>query len=544
MWQSRNDEETFDYIVVGAGSSGSALASRLSENPRHSVLLLEAGGHDRSPWLRLPLGYGKVYHDARVNWRYLTEPVPGLGDRPSYWPRGKVLGGSSSINAMVFVRGHPSDYDEWAEQAPGWSWHDVGPVFRDLERYQGAGSAYRGADGPVPVRDTRAELHGLCEHFFDAAEQLGFTRNPDYNGADMDGVGPYQITVDRGLRASSSRCYLHPALGRTNLHLRTHAHATGITLENLRATGIRYRRRGRSHAARATREVILCGGALNSPQLLELSGIGDARLLGEHGVSVVHDLPSVGEHLADHLGADMVYRSTLPSLNQQLGSWSGRAGAGLRFLRSRSGPLTLSLNQAGGFIRSHTGLDRPDLQLYFSPVSYTRAPPGKRPLIRPDPFPGFLMGFNPCKPTSTGSTHLRSSDPFQPPLIQPNYLATEADRQAMLDGMRLMRALAGTKALSAVIEAEVTPGPGITSDAEMLAAIQGHAWTVFHPCCTCRMGLDSSSSVVDERLRVHGIECLRIADASIFPTIPSGNTNAPAIMVGERAARLIIEDSG
>lgn len=532
--------EEYDFIIAGAGSAGSALAARLTECGRYSVLVLEAGGSDRNFWVQMPLGYGKVYYDARVNWKYETEPVPGLGGKRSYWPRGKVLGGSSSINAMVYVRGHPRDYDSW--DVPGWDWSSVAPMFRRMEDWAGGADDHRGSGGPLCVTDISSDAHTLCESYFDAAREIGLSVNPDYNGASMEGAALYQITTKRGLRASTARCYLRPALRRNNLRLVTNAHVERIVFEGQRATGVTYRRKGATVTVLARREVVLCGGAVNSPQLLQLSGIGPADLLSRHGIAVVAEAREVGRNLADHLGYDHLYRATVPTLNQQLGPWLGRLRAGLQFVFGRNGPLTLSLNQGGGFVTLSEGSDWPDVQLYFSPVSYTRAPVGTRPLMHPDPFPGFLLGFNPCRPTSRGYLAIRSPDPAAPPEIHPNYLDTEPDRSLMLAGVRLIRRLAATAALSAVIDRRIQPPPGVDSDEALAEHIRDHAWTVFHPCGTCRMGEDDAS-VVDPRLRVRGVDGLRVADASIFPAIPTGNTNAPAIMVGERAADLILEDA-
>ncbi len=532
--------EEYDFVIVGAGSAGSALAARLSEDGRHTVLVLEAGVDDRRFLIQMPVGYGKVYYDACVNWKYETAPVPGLNGARSYWPRGKVLGGSSSINAMVYVRGHPRDFDNWG--VPGWDWGSVAPVFRRMEDWQGGGDQVRGIGGPLHVTDTTGHVHPLCDAYLDAAEQAGVGRAADYNGAEMEGAALYQITTKGGLRASAARSYLRPAMKRPTLRVVTGAHVERIELSQGRATGVRYRRGGRTLTATARREVILCGGAVNSPQLLQLSGIGPGAVLAGQGIDVLHDAPQVGRNLADHLGYDHLYRSRVPTLNQVLRPWHGKLRVGLDFLARRRGPLTLSLNQAGGFVTLHDTGDGPDIQLYFSPLSYTRAPVGQRPLMSPDPFPGFLLGFNPCRPTSRGHIEIASPDPFAPPDIHPNYLDTEYDRRMMIDGVRLMRRIAEMPALADVIEERIVPQGVVETDDEILAAVRDASWTVFHACGTCRMGMDAES-VVDGRLRVRGVGGLRVVDASIFPAIPTGNTNAPSIMVGERASDLILEDA-
>lgn len=533
----------YDYIIVGAGSAGSVLANKLSASGKYSVLLLEAGGSDKKFFVQMPIGYGKTYYDDAVNWKYTTEPVAGLNNKPSYWPRGKVLGGSSSINAMVYVRGHPQDYDDWAADAPGWDWANVAPVFKRMEDWAGGADDNRGSGGPLSVTDTKDQVHPLCQHYLDAAGQLQIPFNADYNSGSMEGAALYQITTAGGLRASSARCYLHPALSRSNLTLKKKAHVLKVTLDGVRATGVIYRSRGTDTTVKANREVILCGGAINSPQLLQLSGIGCKTLLKQFGIAPVVDAPMVGQNLQDHLGADMVCRSTVPTLNQVLRPWHGRLRVGLQFLLQRRGPLTLSLNQAGGFIRTDPDANRPDLQLYFTPLSYTRAPVGTRPLISPDPFPGFLIGFNPCKPTSTGHLQIKSADAMVAPELHPNYLATRHDRDLMLTGMRMMRNFTSTPALKDLVAEEIYPGAPVQSDDQMMDFIRENAWTVFHQCGTCRMGDSRAGNVVDAKLRVHGTKGLRVADASIFPSIPTGNTNAPAIMVGEKASDLILQDS-
>ena len=544
--------ETYDYIIVGAGSAGCVLANRLSADPGNRVLLLEAGGSDSSLWTRIPIGYGKVYYDKRVNWKYMSDPVKGLGGLNSYWPRGRVLGGSSSINAMVWVRGDSQDYDSWAEVAGGWSWADVAPVFRDMESWSGAAHAMRGRDGPVSVTDTQEEVHPLCKVWHEAAAELGFTHNRDYNADDIEGICNYQISTRDGWRASSSNSYLHPVRRRKNLHIRTRAQVTSLCFDGHRVTGVKWRPcardgtiapSGLEQCANASSEVVLASGAVNTPQLLQLSGIGPGNLLQGQGVPVLKDVPAVGYHLQDHLGLDGLYRAKVPTLNQALRPVHGKIRAGLQYMMFRRGPLSLSLNQAGGFVRSSPEVQRADLQLYFSPLSYTRAPVGVRPLMNPDPFPGFLIGFNPCRPTSRGHIQIKSNDPFESPSIQPNYLDTDHDRNLMRTGLQWVRRLAETQSFRPIISNAIRPDNELLSDAAVDEYVRANAWTVFHPCGTCRMGDDPASSVVDARLRVHGIENLRVADASIFPSIPSGNTNAPSIMVGERASAFILADA-
>ncbi|HET7409556.1 MAG TPA: GMC family oxidoreductase N-terminal domain-containing protein [Paracoccaceae bacterium] len=537
--RAADPDEAFDYVIVGAGSAGCVLANRLSEDGRATVLVLEAGGSDRNFWIAMPIGYGRTYYDARVNWKYSTEPVAALGGRQSYWPRGKVLGGSSAINAMVYVRGHPGDFDAWGREAPGWSWADVSPVFRRMERWARGADEWRGGSGPLFVSDISDQIHPLCEYYLEAARQSGLGVNPDYNGAAMEGAAVYQLTTHGGRRASAARCYLRPALTRANVSLRTAAHASRIDFVGRRAVGVTYAQGGRERRVRARREVIVSAGAVNSALLLQLSGIGPGDVLTRCGIAVRHENRHVGRNLQDHLGIDLIYHARVPTLNQVLGSWVGRMMAGANFLARRRGPLSLSVNQCGGFARTRPELTVPDVQLYFSPLSYTRAPVGTRPLMRPDPFPGFLFGLSPCRPESRGHLEIRSADPAAPPLIHPNYLATDSDRADMLAGLRLVRRIAAMPALSEVIEAELSPGAEAASDEELADHVRDQAWTVFHPCGTCRMGQDPGGSVVDPSLRVHGIERLRVIDASVFPNIPSGNINAPTIMVAERAAELI-----
>lgn len=531
----------FDFVIVGAGSAGCVLANRLTENGKYTVLLLEAGGSDLSLWIWMPIGYGKTFYRSSVNWMYQTEPVPGLNGRTSYWPRGKVLGGSSSINAMVYIRGQKEDFDDWKAMGnPGWGWDDVLPYFKKSETNDRGGDAWRGDTGPMHVATTDRGLHPTCQDFIKAGQELQFPHNPDFNGPSQEGVGTYQITAKDGMRMSTARAYLRPAMRRKNLRVEQNALARRILFDGKTAIGIAYRQNGIDREVRARREVILAAGAINTPQLLQLSGVGPGDLLRRHGIEVVHYAPGVGRNLQDHLAIDYLYRSKVPTLNNQLHPWSGKLWHSLRYVLTRGGPLSLGVNQAGGFVRSRPGLSRPNMQIFYSPFSYTKAPPGKRPLMYPDPFPGILMGAQATRPTSRGHLEIRSPDPAEAPALHPNYLSTDIDVQEMLEGAKLMRRLACAPALARLIDFEMAPGPHVQTDDDLIEDCRARAGTVYHPVGTCRMGPDAAQDVVDSSLRVHGLAGLRIADASIFPTITSGNTNAPAIMVGERAADLVL----
>jgi choline dehydrogenase len=537
--------DEFDYVIVGAGTAGCVVASRLAENGRYTVLLLEAGGSDRTVWIQLPIGYGRTFFDPKINWMYDTEPVPGLGGRSSYWPRGKVIGGSGSINAMVHVRGQPGDFDEWrAAGNPGWGWDDVLPFFIKSEDHDLGASEWHGETGPRHVSDITAGAHPLCRSFIEASGSLGFEATADFNGARNEGVGIYHIDTSKGRRASTANAYLRPALKRGGVKLETHALASRVLFDGLRAVGIEYRKDGNTHAVRARREVILAGGAINSPQLLQLSGVGDAERLGALGIAAVHDLPQVGRNLQDHLAVSYFYKTSVPTLNDELGSWWGKAKAGLQYLASRGGPLSMSVNHAGGFVRSGPEQARANLQLYFSPVSYTQTPLSERRLLNPDPFSAFLLSFNACRPSSRGELHIVSSDPQRHPAIAPNYLSTEHDLTEARLGIALLRQIASAEPLSGVITEELVPGPRVQGEAALFEDFRQRADTVYHPTSTCAMGPDPASSVVDPRLRVHGIAGLRVIDASIFPAITSGNTNAPTVMVAEKGAAMVLEDAG
>ena len=536
----------FDYIIVGAGSAGCVLAHRLTQSGRHRVLLLEAGGSDASPWIRVPIGYARTFTDSRYNWMYQTEPEPALGGRAAFWPRGKVLGGSSSINAMVFVRGQPADYEDWRGAGnPGWGWQEVLPYFRKLEDHAWGASEYHGAGGPVHVHDPAAAVHPLCSVFLAACAETGIPITHDFNGAQSEGAGLWQVTIRNGVRVSSASAYLRPAQRRPNLELATGARATRVLFSGATATGVEYLRGGSRLTATARSEVLLAAGAIGSPQLLELSGVGDPERLRRLELPVIAPLPGVGRGLQDHVCVSYFYRSRVPTLNDELGPFLGKARAALRYVLTRDGPLSMSVNQAGAFVRSRPELARPNLHIYFNPASYNTTTSGQsRRLLNPDPFPGFLMSFNSCRPTSRGNVHLRSPDPLASPAITPNSLSTPEDVADVYEGARVLRRLSGAKALAAVIDSELKPGEQVRSDQEVLEDFRRRAGSVFHPCGTCAMGPDASRSVVDPRLRVHGVAKLRVIDASVFPAVTSGNINAPTLMVAEKAADLILEDAG
>lgn len=535
--------DTFDFVIVGAGSAGCILANRLSENGRFSVCIIEAGGSDQRPWIQIPIGYGKTYYQKAVNWMYTTERNPAMDDRQSYWPRGKVLGGSSSINAMVFVRGNAEDFNDWAEQGNDlWSYQQVLPYFKKLETYQGGADHYRGGEGPIHVSDVSQQLHPLNQNYLRAGEQAGIPFNPDMNGASQEGVGLYQINTKNGLRMSAAKAYLHPALKRSNVTLISRAHVSKVIFQDKRASAIEFIKGGKTERVVASREVILSAGAINSPQLLQLSGVGAKDKLEKLAIPLVLDNPNVGQHLQDHLGMDYLYRCNKPTLNDELHPWWGKLWAGMKYIFTRKGPLSLSINQGGGFVKTSPELKQPDIQLYFSPVSYTRTPVGKRPLLNPDPFSAFLLGLSNCRPKSCGQINIVSADPLQAPKIEPNYLSDERDVETLLKGVKLLREIAKSPALDEIIIEEIRPGKAFQSDEQLIADIRDYAWTVFHPTSTCRMGTDADHSVTNQRLQVHGLDNLRVVDASVFPSVTSGNTNAPVMMLAERAADLILQD--
>jgi len=534
----------YDYIIVGAGSAGCVLANRLSASGQQRVLLLEAGGADRSPWIKVPIGYGRTFNDPRFNWMYEAQADPALNNRRAFWPRGKVLGGSSSINAMIYVRGQPQDFADWrAAGNPGWAYDDLLPYFKKLEDHAGGACAFHGAGGPVHVSDVSASVHPLCHNFLDACTALGIERTADFNGAQSAGAGLWQVTIKDGVRVSASSAYLHPVMRRRNLEVRLRAQALRVLFAGTRATGVEYLQGGERRQAQG-REVLLAAGSINSPQLLELSGIGDGRLLQHYQITVIADCAAVGSQLQDHIACSYFYRSRVPTLNNQLAPWYGKVKAALRYALGRRGALAMSVNQAGAFLRSRPELEVPNLHIYFNPASYSTTTTGpSRRLMKPDPFAGFLMSFNTCRPTSRGSVHIASPDPLAAPAIRPNSLSTAEDVQDVFDGARMLRRIASAAPLAQVIESEREPGAAVTADQEVLADFRQRAGSVFHASGTCAMGADVRTAVLDARLRVRGVTGLRIVDASAFPNVTSGNTNAPTLALAEKGADLILEDS-
>ncbi|WP_315805776.1 GMC family oxidoreductase [Bradyrhizobium sp. SZCCHNS3002] len=532
--------DTFDYVIVGAGSAGCVLASRLSEDPEVTVCVLEAGPRDWHPYIHLPAGFIKTFYMKSINWGYQQEPGPYTAGRSIYAPRGKTLGGSSSINGHVYNRGQRQDFDTWAQMGNrGWSYSDVLPNFKRMEKRIGAGEdQYRGRDGNLIVT-TMEWKDTLCEAFMDGAVSLGIPRNPDYNGAIQEGVSYVQRTIQNGRRVSSATAFLRPASKRPNVEVRTHAHATGVVLEGKRAVGVRYHRGGRGGVpveVRARKEVILSGGAYNSPQLLQLSGIGAPELLQEHGIEVRHALRSVGEGLQDHYAPRTVARvkniKTVNELARGLNLW----GEALKWAVTRRGILSLSPTMVYCFWHSGETAESSDLQLTFTPASYKEGVQGQL-----EDEPGMTVASWQQRPESRGYVRLRSADPFAPPLIQTNYLTAELDRRVVVAGMKLARRLLASAPLAPYYAYEDFPGPKVNSDDEFLAAATQRATTTFHPGCSCRMGpADSTWATVDDQLRVHGLQGLRVADASIMPRMISANLNAATLMIGDKAADLIL----
>lgn len=538
------DAQEYDFIIVGAGSAGCILADRLSANGRYTVLVLEAGGSDNRFWIKVPLGYAFTFSDPSVNWRYTAEPDAGLKGRQLYWPRGRVVGGSGSINAMAYVRGLTQDFDDWqAAGAVGWSADTVFPTYDRLEGKVGLGDndhQGRPGIGSCSVADLQAGMHPFSERFLEAASEMGLPVFDDMNASGSEGFSRFRSTVRGGRRWSSADAFLRPALSRDCVDLKTEAIVESLVFDGRRTTGVRYRHQGCVVKAVARYEVILSAGAVNSPQLLQVSGIGAGAHLQSVGVKVVHNLPQVGQGLQDHLTFTRYFEANVPTLNTRLSGWFGQMLAGIQYLATRKGPLSVPVNQVGGFVRSLPDLKTPDVQVYCNPASYSVRADGL-PVI--DRAPGFLLCVQPCRPTSRGQINITSPDPAHAPSIQPNSLSTNKDCVDAINAVRWLGQLASTPTLKTVTKA--WKGADITqmSDEARLDDFRENATTNFHPTCTCRMGRSATDSVLDSRLRVHGLSGLRVVDASAFPNITSGNTNAPTMMLALRAADLILEDA-
>lgn len=535
--RSAPDAPEFDYIVVGAGSAGCVLANRLTANGKHSVLLLEAGPEDTHLWIHVPLGYGKLFKEKAVNWMYQTEPEPGLDGRTIFQPRGKVLGGSSSINGLLYLRGQHQDYDRWRQRGnTGWGYDDVLPYFKKAEDQQRGGNEFHGVGGPLPVSDWR-QGDPLSEAFVVAAAEAGIPTNPDFNGATQEGAGFFQTTTRRGRRASTAYSYLRPAERRSNLHIETEALAQRILFDGRRAVGVEYRQGVEVKTARARKEILVSSGAYNSPQLLQLSGVGPADLLRKYGINVVLDMQGVGNDLQDHLQVRVVMRCAQKiTLNDIVNHPVRRVLAGARYAAFRTGPLTIAAGTSGAFFKTNPRLATPDIQVHFLPFSTDKM--GEKL----HPFSGFTASVCQVRPESRGTLRIKSADPAVPPEIRINYLATETDRTANVEGLKILRRILHAPALKPFVIEEVDPGSKVASDEELLNYCRQRGSTIYHPTSTCRMGNDPLA-VVDQRLRVRGIEGLRVVDGSIMPDLVSGNTNAPIIMIAEKASDMILEDA-
>ncbi len=537
------DQLETDYVIIGAGSAGCVMAARLSENGRNDVTLVEAGGSDSNLFIKIPVGYAYTFTNKNVNWCYETEPDAGLNGRNVFWPRGRVVGGSSSINAMAYMRGLPRDFDDWEHAGgTGWNWSAARALYERMETRNEPGKKGRkGAygSGPVWVSDVREEMHPFSSQFLDAGQELGWPTLDDLNGRGTTGLGFYRSTVRNGRRWSAADAFLRPALKRDNLNLIRRALVTKILVENGRAIGISYEQGGKTRILKARRDVILSAGAVNSPQLMMLSGIGPASDLKSHGIDVVHDLPEVGKGMQDHLAITHSFRASKPTLNAVLGYHARRILCSMQYVLTRTGPLSVPVNQVGGYVASQE--DQPeDMQLFCNPLVYETKATG---IPHVGPEPGFILSAQPSRPTSRGEITLRSSDPKDTPRIQPNSVSTEADQNAAIRAGHVLRGLLKTAPMMDALHPDEQPPLLTMSDEDMLADYRERASTVFHASCTCRMGRDATDSVVDANLRVHGLQGLRIVDASAFPNVTSGNTNAPVMMLAMGAADRILAET-
>ena len=529
----------FDFIIVGAGSAGCVLANRLSADGKYKVAVLEAGGKDTYPWIHIPVGYFKTMSNPKTDWMYQTEPDPGLNGRSIKWPRGKVLGGSSSINGLLYVRGQKQDYDGWRQLGcTGWSWEDVGPLFRRAETYENGDKAdeYRGDNGPLSVSDTTVTRQ-IVDDWLTSAVNAGYKRAKDYNGADQEGVSLFQLTTRNGRRCSTAVAYLNPAKSRQNLTVLTKCPVERLTFQGKRCTGLIANHNGKRVTMTARREVILSAGALASPQLLMVSGVGDVDDLKPHGIEVIHELKGIGKNLQDHLQARPVYKTNLPTINTEVSNIFKQGLIALQYAATRAGPMAMAASLGTGFLKTREDLETPDIQFHIQPFSADKIDEG------PHPFSAFTASVLQLRPESAGHMELSSADMRDYPKFHPNYLSTQTDRDTIVEGVRITRRICATDPVKSHITEEHQPGASVSDDYdEILEWVRNTSTTIYHPTGTCKMGVDPMA-VVDPRLKVIGMEGLRVADASIMPIIVSANTNAPTIMIGEKASDLILEDA-
>ena len=538
-------EPQYDFVIVGAGSAGCVLADRLTENGRYRVLLLESGGTNNRFFVNMPLGFGRCFFDASLNWRYMTQPIDRFGGRADYWPRGRILGGSSSINGLVYIRGQREDYDQWARLGNvGWGFDDVLPYFKKSEDSEAGADAFHGVGGPLAVSGIKGREHGVVRAMIDSATALQYPENADFNGARQEGVGLYHFTIKDGRRSSSATGFLARARRRPNLTIVTNAEVDRVLFEGRRAVGVAFRQSSRSHEVRARCEVLLAAGAINSPALLQHSGIGAGDHLQGLGIPVIGSVPAVGRNLQDHVLCGMQFRVNVRTVNDTLRGPFSQLWAGLRYVLARNGPLSLSFTQGGAFLRTRAEETRPDTQLYLVPMSFSPNRESPTAPLQVDGWSGISVSVSPLRPESRGHLKIVSPDPARQPAIHPNYLATENDRRVVVDSLKIVQRMAATKPLAdIVVERNRPEGPAVLDDAALERHALATSRTSYHPCGTCAMGTDERDSVVDARLRVRGVDRLRVIDASIMPTIISGNTNAAATMIGEKGADMVMADS-